>query len=350
MTTTALAILDDVQPLTVLQDTAMYSEFYRKVRAEVDAFVPDLSTEKSRGEIKSLAFKVTKTKTAIDAAGKKLNEDARAKINAVDEQRRKIRDELDALAVDVRRPLTEWERAEDDRQVRVNEYFDDISRVLRFGADTTIADLNDRLLGIGQAPEDESDRDTFRDRFDEARKAHDGARMQLETAIALTKKRDEDAAELARLRRAEQDRLAAEAERVGRELQEQRGREEAARLARLKETRAAIEAEEAKDREAEIARLATAEAEAKYKREIEAAQAEARAVAERAEQAEKDRVAALEKARREEEQRAANVKHRAKVIGDAAAAMERCGAIADTAHRIAVAIANGDIPNVTMRF
>lgn len=350
MTTTALAILDDVQPLTVLQDTAMYSEFYRKVRAEVDAFVPDLSTEKSRGEIKSLAFKVTKTKTAIDAAGKKLNEDARAKINAVDEQRRKIRDELDALAVDVRKPLTEWEKAEEDRQVRVNEYFDDISRVLRFNSDTTIVDLNDRLLGIGQAPEDESDRDTFRDRFDEARKAHDAARMQLETAIALTKKRDEDAAELARLRRAEQDRLAEDAARIGRELAAKRAAEEEERRAKLAKAREEIAKEEEQEREKEIIRRANAEAEAKYQREVAAAQAEARAVAERAEQAEKDRVAALEKTRREEEQRAADSKHRRRIIGEAQTAIERLGLTADVAALVADAIANGDVTHVTMRF
>jgi colicin import membrane protein len=68
---------------------------------------------------------VTRSKTAIDDAGKKLNEEARAKINAVDAQRRKIREELDALAEEVRKPLTEWEKAEDqriaDKEAQINE-------------------------------------------------------------------------------------------------------------------------------------------------------------------------------------------------------------------------------------
>ncbi|WP_277750417.1 hypothetical protein [Croceibacterium ferulae] len=42
-----------------------------------------MTTAKGRKAIASLAAKVARTKTAIDDAGKKLNEEARAKINAV---------------------------------------------------------------------------------------------------------------------------------------------------------------------------------------------------------------------------------------------------------------------------
>ncbi|NKX16236.1 hypothetical protein HGG75_10920 [Ochrobactrum pseudogrignonense] len=57
-------------PVSVLVDEKIYSQFYEQIKAETDAFKPDLSTVSSRKEISSLAYKVTRTKTAIDAAGK----------------------------------------------------------------------------------------------------------------------------------------------------------------------------------------------------------------------------------------------------------------------------------------
>lgn len=116
---TDIAAIVAANPVSVLIDEKVYSQFYQHIKAETEAFKPDLSTVASRKEISSLAYKVTRTKTAIDAAGKKLNEDARAQINAVDASRRKIRDELDALAEAVRKPLTEWEAAEEARIDRV---------------------------------------------------------------------------------------------------------------------------------------------------------------------------------------------------------------------------------------
>ena len=88
----------EANPVSVLTDEALYSTFYKHVKAEIDAFEPNLATASSRKEIASLAYKVTRTKTAIDNAGKKLNEDARAKINAVDAQRRKVREDGGRLA------------------------------------------------------------------------------------------------------------------------------------------------------------------------------------------------------------------------------------------------------------
>jgi colicin import membrane protein len=55
------------------------------MKRETDALDADVTTEKGRKAIASMAYKVARTKTAIDEAGKKLNEEARARINAVDE-------------------------------------------------------------------------------------------------------------------------------------------------------------------------------------------------------------------------------------------------------------------------
>ena len=77
-----IVALVEATPAVVLTDKRKFSEFYEGMKAECDAHVPDLTTEKGRKAIASLAYKVARTKTAIDEAGKALNEDARALINA----------------------------------------------------------------------------------------------------------------------------------------------------------------------------------------------------------------------------------------------------------------------------
>ena len=89
---TALVAQVSANPGLVLLDRERFDQFYEAIKAETDKLVPDLTTEKGRKEIASMAHKVAKTKTAIDAAGKLLNEEARSKINIVDAARRDIRD------------------------------------------------------------------------------------------------------------------------------------------------------------------------------------------------------------------------------------------------------------------
>ena len=88
---------------------------------EIAAHVPDLKTKKGREAITKLTSKIVGHKTSLDALGKEMNEEARAKINVVDEVRRKLRTDLDALRDRARKPLTDWEIAEDDRKAKINE-------------------------------------------------------------------------------------------------------------------------------------------------------------------------------------------------------------------------------------
>jgi colicin import membrane protein len=113
-----IVALVEANPVMVLTDAKKFSEFYDAMRRETDALEADVATDKGRKAIASMAYKVARTKTAIDEAGKKLNEEARARINAIDESRREIRKQLDDLKDEVRRPLTEWEEAEASRLER----------------------------------------------------------------------------------------------------------------------------------------------------------------------------------------------------------------------------------------
>lgn len=84
------------------------------IRAEVETEAPDLSTAASRQRIASLAYKVARSKTALDELGKQLVSEWKTKSAAVDKERKRVRDELDALRDQVRKPLTDWE-AEQER-------------------------------------------------------------------------------------------------------------------------------------------------------------------------------------------------------------------------------------------
>lgn len=83
------------------------------IRAEVETEAPDLSTAASRQRIASLAYKVARSKTALDDLGKQLVSEWKTKSSAVDKERKRVREELDALRDEVRKPLTDWEAAQE---------------------------------------------------------------------------------------------------------------------------------------------------------------------------------------------------------------------------------------------
>ena len=84
-------------------------------RAEVRAEVYDITTEDGRERIKSVAYKIARSKTTLDEIGKEHVADIKAKSAAIDKERKTIRDRLDALKEEVRGPLTAWEDAEEKR-------------------------------------------------------------------------------------------------------------------------------------------------------------------------------------------------------------------------------------------
>ena len=91
------------------------SQIIDSIRAKVEGIVPDLSTNKGRSEIASLANKVARTKTTLDKAGKALADHLNAKLKPINSERKLIRDSLDKIKEEVRKPLTDWENREKER-------------------------------------------------------------------------------------------------------------------------------------------------------------------------------------------------------------------------------------------
>jgi len=331
--TTALAIpaKNDLQAMFAREDGL--DPIIAQIEVEVRSHAADTSTKKGRDAIKSLAYKVSRSKTALDEAGKALNEEARAQITAVDAARKKARDRLDALRAEARKPLDDWEAAEAKREATVNSALDQI-RNHGMSTDDGTAAIQAKATEIGAieiTPE-------FGDYFGIANAAKDAAMTALRDLYRAAKAREEAEAELAALRAEKEAREAAEAaqraEAEAKAAEEQRRRDQAAREK--------AEADRLEAARKEAAEKAQAEAEARHRREIEEAKAREAAAAQR----ERDRIEAEQAAaRREQEKRDANAKIRAagiKAIVDAIRDM--------TPEQIAEALAAGNVPHCKVQF
>lgn len=293
----------------------------------------DVSRKKDRDAMRSVAFAVAKRKTALDQAGKDLNEERRRLNAAVDEERRIVRAELDKLASDLRAPADKWEADEDARRRAITARLDaSFSGPLPAGSADLIA-LRGVVDGI---PLDAS----WAEFLTEAA-AMKAARMELlANLIAAALEREANEAELAALRKAAAEREAADAER-------QRAADAAA--ARAKD---AQDAAEAAQREAVAAQL-RAEQEAADLRQQLAAEQAARAQRD-ADAAEKERQAKIDAdlAEQAAKQAALDDAARAQAIADHKAEIRAAivAALAAMAGRatpaaIADALINDEIPH-----
>lgn len=361
-----IVALVEANPVVVLTDKRKFSEFYEGMKAECDAHVPDLTTEKGRKAIASLAYKVARTKTAIDEAGKALNEDARAMINAVDESRREIRAQLDELKDEVRKPLTDWENAEKARKAQIDQVINWLRDAAKIEFDETADELRARMKVI---EETSFPADIFQGYAAQGEALKATALSALGTVAARMDQEEAQRAELERLlaeaaEREEQERVKREAEEAERQREEaakaaaeakaraeaeQKAREEAA--AKAAEQRARDEAEAKARAEREAAECAHAEALAAERRRAEEAEAAAAAERQRIEQEAADRKRAEERAAAEQAAREADRVHRGKIMGAAKEAIMEVGPVDEAiARTIVLAIAAGNIPNISIRF
>ena len=118
--TNELVILDEkklLAPEKLFTPKAM-DQVLKDITDKAKAFVPDMSTEKGRKAIASMAYQVSRTKTFLDEKGLSLTAGWAAQKKLVDLERNKIKSTLDNLRDEVRAPLDEWE---DANEKRINE-------------------------------------------------------------------------------------------------------------------------------------------------------------------------------------------------------------------------------------
>lgn len=88
--------------------------------------IHDVETKKGRDGIKSLAHKIARSKTALDNLGKDHVAGLKKKTKAIDSERKVMRDSLDDLKEEVKKPLTEYEQRE---AKRIQEHKDNIEKL-----------------------------------------------------------------------------------------------------------------------------------------------------------------------------------------------------------------------------
>ena len=256
-----------------------------------------------------------------------------------------MREKLEGVAKDVRKPLTEWEEAEAEKERVIQEKLTDLQRLSTLTI-TEIYRLEDALNQANLAVID----DSWGKVQTQAELAKKNAVDHLTQRISDLKAQAKEREELEQFRKDKAEREEkerAEAEEKARQEREEQIAKEAAQKAEQDTKDAEERAQQAEERRIQ------AEKEAKEREERlqkEAAEREEKAKADAIE-AEKQRVEAEKKAEEDAAaKREANKKHNAKINNEAKAALIIAGLSDQAATQAVTAIAKGMIPNITIRY
>lgn len=314
-----LTVIEKKNAMAVFTNNDQLDPLIEAIEKEARSLVPDVTTKKGRDAIASMAHKVARSKTYIDNAGKDLVAELKALPKQIDESRRVVRERLDALKDEVRRPLTEWE--EEQERIKDEEAMNALHAEALVMNEEFDRQLADRI---------ESDHE-----------------MALLMNDAFDREQADKAAEAERQRIAHEEeikRLAAAAAAREVEQRAQREREEAAHR------EAVLKAQAERDRIA-AEQKAEADKQAAVEAERRKAQEEADRIRREAEQREQARLAEEKRKADEQARREADVKHRKTVGTDIVKALVANTSITrDQAIEVLTAIKDGNIPHTGISY
>ena len=298
----------------------------------------DASTAANRKKLASIAYSVAQAKTGIDGEGKDLVSEAKAKIKVVDDNRKAVRDKLDTLRDTIRQPVTDYEQAEQERLAAIQAVLDQLD-TLASANDSDGLRLSAEQLHMRKHQAATLAKNDYGDMAADVAAKAESTLKYLDTAIAAAEEYEQQQAEIERMRT------------------EQAAREQADHEAKIA---------------AEAAEKARAEAEAKAKAEREASE-RARIEAQlKAEQAERDKQAAIDcaeaekqaavqaerlrieaeaaQAEKAEAERAANVENQRKVNRTIMAVMLECGFEEEAAKAFLIKAIQGKVPHLKIYY
>ena len=378
-----IAEIVERDPKPFILDAEAGGAFVKRVRQHVAEQKPDLTTDTGRKAIASLAYKVGKAKTRIDAERKDMGAELRAKLKTINDAGKTVVEALAEIQAEARKPLTEWEAAEKARQERADSTLRELQALIQSPAPmgASVETVEERLAEVKQV---EIDAATFGDDAGFAEKLKDEAIAAVSGALEGLKKAEAERAELEALRRDKEEREAreqAEAEKRAQAERDEQARQERvdAAIKHLREcgegriggepaavglleyevTKKVVIDDSFGDRRAEaeavrneaIAKIEKMAAEAKAKREADEAKERERA-AEAAREEERQRIAKEQAdAAAEAERKARDKRHRARILTEVAEAFEaQFGLDGGQSQLIADAIAGGRIPHTSIQF
>lgn len=337
----ALNVID----LENIDAPALYSDTQAalaEMKAENDKVVFDYTTEAGLEEAGKHVWKIRRVKGKVEDRRKQLKRIALDLGKAVDEPAKQIKAELDAMIAVHQEPIDAAKQREADRKQAIQDAIDLIGE----SAETPTAlepPSHEIESAIARVEAIDINPEVYQERMAEATTRKAELLGQLRTCLHAASKREQEQAELERLRR-----------------------EAAAREQAEREERIRAEAEAKAKREAEEA-AARAKAEAE-RREREIKEQAKRAERQAVERAERDKQQAIEderrrqreaeearerqaaKAKAQEEKRAANKRHRNKVMQEAAKAIDGLLENSLDGTQIVEAIVAGDIPHIDITF
>jgi len=356
-----LIVLDNLNPIEIFTNNGL-DKIIERIEKEARSLVLDISTEKGRKEIASLAYKIAKSKTYLDDLGKDLVSEWKTKSAAVDHERKKTRERLDALKEEIRQPLTEYEEKEKKRIQDAEDAIRGLENWAMTADDFTADDIQGRIefLIDYEAHHD------WREFDQRAMYTREKSLSTLKAKLEARKQYEAEQEELAKFRKAEAERLVKEHEAKIAAEAASKAKAEAERIAKEKSEREAAFAEKAKqeiikqkeeaERKTLEAEQAKKDAEVKAAIELKAAQEKATRDAEIAVQKERERAEAEKKAEQAIiAKREADKAHKAKINNDVMQVMVKVilnteGQAEDTCKAIITAIAKGEIPHLKINY
>lgn len=208
-TTEALIVDTDYSVLVVekkdLQafflDTGKLDALYGHVEKMARALVADPLTKEGASQIKSCARQIASVKKRIDDIGKDVVAELKKLPGQIDTNRKNLRERLEALQDDIRRPVTEIENREDE--------IDGIKGIHLRLANASSGEIAKELEFVKKIPLTE---EKWHESLEKAKAAIAGETKALELLKSTAEKREKDAEELEQLRKNQE-----EADRIIRE-------------------------------------------------------------------------------------------------------------------------------------
>lgn len=332
---------------------------FERIAQEARSFVPDVTTDKGRKAIGSLAAKVSSSKKLAEKYAIDLVAEQKAQIKVVDQDRIQFCKKMDALRDEILAPRDAYVKAEEDRKAK-HESEINVIRMPAYLAGSPDSEWT--ALSIKEAIETLENRvidSSFEEYEDQAKLAKFESLESLRKTLVVREKYEAEQAELERLRIAEQARIQAERDaQIAREATEKAQRE-AEEKARFEAERVEREKREAEQREARLKAEKEAaelrEQQLKIQAEQQAKQAEIdkqKAIEAERIRVEQQQIAQAEAERKAEEARLANREHMRSVHRQVSEAMLslNTGLSEIQIKDLITAIAKNQIPHISIKY
>lgn len=305
------------------------------IESQARSIVADIDTAKGRALLKSTAYKVAQSKTAIDGVRKGLVKDLKEMPKKIDAEGKRCREALDSLAEEIRRPVTEYENAEKERVEGHKSFIESITSCRGIYEHHTSLDIQGKLDWLKSLTIDES-----LEEFEA--QAHRELKASIDTVFAALERRkkyEADQAELEQLRKEAEEKE--RAEREAKLIQE--AEEKARREVEQKAEQDRLNAEKAqRDAEERTAKAEQDRINAEKRAEQAAIEAEQRLI--------RQQEAAAKEEARQKAEREADIEHRKKINNLILIALVTTGISEAQAQEVIKKIVRGEIPNTVINY